>query len=262
MTKKPLIILLVAIAGMICAQEVANGRKAGKGLLTPNDVQQRRSGGFVTRMVAGKSFLFADTRKKGPTENAKLIKEMELFCEIPFVWRKIELTDTSPLMMAKHLLSNEPFAAVTIIKDGDADEPVLATFPEDGIAVINVTPLKDGVSESVFNDRFEKELWRSVAFAAGGIESMSPHCSLKYIKVPADLDALDCKMLSPEITSHITHNAFKFGFGRNVTTTYRNACREGWAPPPTNDYQKAIWDRVMAEKAAATNAPSTTPPAK
>ena len=163
------------------------------------------------------------------------------------------------MMMAKNLLSNELFAAVTIIKDGDADEPVLATFPENGIAVINVTPLKDGVPEAVVNDRFEKELWRSVAFAAGGIESMSPHCSLKYVKVPADLDGLDCKMLSPEVTSHISRNASKLEFGRKVTTTYRHACIEGWAPTPTNDYQRAVWDRVMAEKAARGSVGSYVP---
>ncbi len=27
-------------------------------------------------------------------------------------------------------------------------------------------------------------------------------------------------------------------------TTYRKACEEGWAPAPTNDVQKAIWDKV------------------
>ena len=35
-------------------------------------------------------------------------------------------------------------------------------------------------------------------------------------------------------------------------TTYRNAVREGWAPPPTNDFQRAVWDEI---KGAATNAP-------
>ena len=28
--------------------------------------------------------------------------------------------------------------------------------------------------------------------------------------------------------------------------TYKQACIEGWAPNPTNEYQKAIWDRVHA----------------
>ena len=29
-------------------------------------------------------------------------------------------------------------------------------------------------------------------------------------------------------------------------TIYRRACQEGWAPAPTNDVQKAIWDKVHA----------------
>ena len=31
-----------------------------------------------------------------------------------------------------------------------------------------------------------------------------------------------------------------------ATTNYKTACREGWAPAPTNDVQKAIWDKVHA----------------
>ena len=28
--------------------------------------------------------------------------------------------------------------------------------------------------------------------------------------------------------------------------TYLKACEEGWAPAPTNDVQKAIWEKVHA----------------
>ena len=28
--------------------------------------------------------------------------------------------------------------------------------------------------------------------------------------------------------------------------TYMKACQEGWAPPPTNDVQKAVWEKVHA----------------
>ena len=27
-------------------------------------------------------------------------------------------------------------------------------------------------------------------------------------------------------------------------STYKKACEEGWAPNPTNEFQKAIWDKV------------------
>ena len=29
-----------------------------------------------------------------------------------------------------------------------------------------------------------------------------------------------------------------------IYDTYDRACQEGWAPAPTNDVQKAIWDEV------------------
>jgi hypothetical protein len=31
-------------------------------------------------------------------------------------------------------------------------------------------------------------------------------------------------------------------------TTYRNAVMEGWAPAPTNDIQRAVWDAVKSAK--------------
>ncbi len=38
------------------------------------------------------------------------------------------------------------------------------------------------------------------------------------------------------------------GFEPAVVATYLTACREGWAPAPTNAFQKAIWERALSEK--------------
>lgn len=38
------------------------------------------------------------------------------------------------------------------------------------------------------------------------------------------------------------------GFEPAVVATYLTACREGWAPAPTNDFQRAIWERALSEK--------------
>ena len=40
-----------------------------------------------------------------------------------------------------------------------------------------------------------------------------------------------------------------FGTILNVISesfTHKKACQEGWAPAPTNDVQKAIWEKVHA----------------
>jgi hypothetical protein len=39
-----------------------------------------------------------------------------------------------------------------------------------------------------------------------------------------------------------------WGIERAERMTYEVACREGFAPAPTNDIQKAIWERIKADK--------------
>ena len=64
---------------------------------------------------------------------------------------------------------------------------------------------------------------------------------------PAGLDAL------PDAPGPASHNALMdaaraHGIGLVRLATYRTACIEGWAPPPTNDVQRTIWERVHSEK--------------
>ena len=42
------------------------------------------------------------------------------------------------------------------------------------------------------------------------------------------------------------NNAKLMGVAVRRRVSYRKACQEGWAPAPTNDIQKAIWDKVHA----------------
>ena len=37
-----------------------------------------------------------------------------------------------------------------------------------------------------------------------------------------------------------------FGVKKERRIPYRVAVQEGWAAPPTNDYQKAVWNEVHA----------------
>ena len=37
-----------------------------------------------------------------------------------------------------------------------------------------------------------------------------------------------------------------YGVNPEKIVSYRKACEEGWAPQPTNDFQKAVWDDVHA----------------
>ena len=45
-----------------------------------------------------------------------------------------------------------------------------------------------------------------------------------------------------------------------IKATYLRACHLGWAPPPTNDVQRAIWEKIKAEKERGPTKPITIPP--
>ena len=49
----------------------------------------------------------------------------------------------------------------------------------------------------------------------------------------------------------ISHALPQMGIPQIRRVSYKNACEEGWAPAPTNEFQKAIWEKVKAEKEAA-----------
>ncbi len=67
----------------------------------------------------------------------------------------------------------------------------------------------------------------------------------------------------PQVMGTAMSQAKAMGIGQVRRTTYKTACEEGWAPPPANEFQKAVAERIAAKKAAsdATNAPAP-PPAK
>lgn len=222
----------------------------------------RRTGGFITRRYPGASFVFADTRSDTLLPD-KLIGEIQEGCQIPVERRKVSPDGRQPIQIATELLSDpSAVGGVVVIYDGTAGQPVLTVFPENRITLLNVTPLRTDATPEMFMARLTKEMWRSISFTAGGTSANTPFCVMQPILSPADLDKLKCEMANPDVTGQIYNHARKFGFGVIETSTYRAACKAGWAPPPTNEFQKAIWERVKAEKERGPTNPITIPPPK
>lgn len=211
------------------------------------EVAMRRHGGTCQRRLPGKSFLFLDCRTAAADDFAAIRSQIEEASEVPCAWRKGELTDGAcPVALAKGALGKD-FAGVAVLTSGRPDASTLTVLPEDCIAVLNVTPYyADG--EAKGRERFEKELWRVVAFACGGVNSFIPYCVMKTVTKPSDLDKIECKQFNPDIGEMVKRDLGKWGFGRVETLNYRAACREGWAPAPTNEWQQAIWDKAQLER--------------
>ena len=149
---------------------------------------------------------------------------------------------------------------VVALVDCDDDVPVIAA-PEAGWAIVNVRPLSaDGPDQAKLNARTGKEIWRAFAFANGAGFSAAKPCVLQQTSTLSDLDAVTMPVPSPEQHNKLIDCAVARGIAPIRLGTYRTACREGWAPLPTNDIQRAILMEVQADKERGPTNPITIPP--
>ena len=80
--------------------------------------------------------------------------------------------------------------------------------------------------------------------AAGSTDTEWDHCLLGPITSLKGLDNIDSEAVSPEPAPKIAKHLTKLGILPFKRVTYRQACQEGWAPPPQNEFQKSIWQKV------------------
>ena len=124
----------------------------------------------------------------------------------------------------------------------DPSRPGLVVVPEEGWATVNVAKYGD----KNLAERVNKELWRAFSFVCGAADTGTAHCLLRPIFKPEDLDSDDAKTISPVPLMNMDAHIKAMGIKKFLRTTYKQACISGWAPAPTNDIQKAIWDKVHA----------------
>ena len=128
----------------------------------------------------------------------------------------------------------------------DPDMPTLLAAPEDRWVAVNVAPLKAGAGEkrAFFAARVNKELTRGFCLLAGAQDSNYPNALVGCVTKAEDLDKFfDC-VLPVDVPARFPNYVKGYGVTPAEITTYRMACQEGWASAPTNDVQKAIWDKV------------------
>ena len=124
--------------------------------------------------------------------------------------------------------------------------PMSLVAPEGRWAFVNVAPLATGRGEKpqFFNARVRKEIARVAGILFGGIGSGYRGNLMSFATSAADLDKRDSERVPADVV--MRSSSFLLGIGVRPfrRTSYRRACQEGWAPAPTNDIQKAIWNEV------------------
>jgi hypothetical protein len=125
--------------------------------------------------------------------------------------------------------------------------PTLLVLPESRCAIVNVTELAKGCKDdAALEERATKEITRGFCFAFGSGYSSRAGGVMDPIISHDELDQILVDVIGLDILPAVSRSAEQFGIGRFKRTTYLKACEEGWAPAPTNDVQKAIWDKVHA----------------
>lgn len=137
--------------------------------------------------------------------------------------------------------------AIVLIDDGDA--PIALIAPEEHWAVVNVGKLAKGRDDKELTGEFlasrcRKELIRTFTHLCAGCSTQFEGNVLGVSKIE-DLDTVQ-----EFIPLDMKYKYLNFMKGIGVTpatiASYEHACKEGWAPAPTNDIQKTVWDKVHA----------------
>ena len=135
-------------------------------------------------------------------------------------------------------------ASLFIIDDDKM--PVILVAPENAWAIVNVAVIAKETRPVFFEMRTKKQMSRAFAFLCGASNSQYPRALTRGIIDERDLDKNPDIQLPVDVLTRFRTYMEPLGVKPSILVPYRRAVEEGWAPTPTNDVQKAIWDKVHA----------------
>ena len=159
---------------------------------------------------------------------------------------KIEAADPGADPVSAVRNSKSPVTVAVVANDST---PALLVSPDEGWAVVNVNKLDAGLNtpaakEKFLPSRFRKQFIRAFVLACTGTGSQYKQ-NFFWAKSIQDLD-LYREFIPQDSANNCKERLADKGVTPLKYTVYIRACHEGWAPQPTNDVQKAIWDKVHA----------------
>ena len=128
----------------------------------------------------------------------------------------------------------------------DVSLPAILVAPENRWALVNIAPIAKEKRPAYFEARVKKELSRGLAYLCGAANSQYPRALTRGIVNHADLDKNPDLSLPVDVIQRFKTYMESLDVRPAMMSTYIKACREGWAPPPTNDVQRVIWNQVHA----------------
>lgn len=176
--------------------------------------------------------------------------------KVAIINQQSKLPDTDCQAVAKMLAEqtqcnivadNDEKATIRLYLIDAPNEPVMLLAPEDHWGKLNLARMVEDLpgeraKKKFFAPRARKMIIKALSLLMGGGGSQFPG----NIMNTATMRELDQCQESIPVDMVDNYLAYLKAVGVKPVekTTYRKACREGWAPAPTNAIQKAIWDEV------------------
>ena len=223
------------------------------------EAEMAKFGGTVVKPSNGKSVLLADMTANGDEFAETFVKRSTMMLHLTFDVKKVAAPEGDVGKTVRSLKDKAHPAVIALVdRPGEA---ALGVFPEEAVAFVNIAPLK--AADAIrYKARVNKELWRAVGFALGGYAMARPGCVMDAVFSVSELDKIPSAQLMPTRYGFIYKSAAKLDIPDGRAVPYVKALREGWAPPATNDAQRAAvqkWEEVKAKRAAKEAAKKAAP---
>ena len=240
--KTTTLIAVAALAG--AALDAAAEKPAGNAAETREQRHYRLRGGDIERPDSFRGKVaFIDTQSRVAFTNVALaagtLREATA-CNV--------VAERAPAGKPEDFLRSTGAAVVVVVVD-DESTPAMLVAPEDHWGVVNVAKLVDDLPTEKARARFvgsrtTKEVIRAFSLLCGGGSSQFPGNMMNATslrKLDTTVDSIPVDMVG-----YYQEYLKTLGVTVRAVTDYKTACREGWAPAPTNDVQRAIWNKVRA----------------
>lgn len=217
---------------------------------------------MVTLAPTGKVVRVVDAQRQVPRQVVEnVVSNIAQTLTVPVLASTLECRGESLTDMVKKGMEM-PKTGVLVALVSDKSAPALLVAPEAGWATVNVSALADDLPPAdVLGVRVQKEIWRGLAMTLGAANSQMQPCLMSNVTSLESLDQNKMMVPSPEPIMKMFQGVKARGILPGRRATYRRACEQGWAPAPTNDVQRAIFEQVKADKERGpTNPLKITPP--
>ena len=237
-------IIVASLLSLTISAEVTNTGKRTR----PPRRPYTPSGGIVEKKYTGNVLRIINTQDIISADKVQQIaQEMRWQALLPFeVMTKNMLAGESPMKIATDSVNVNNVGAIVLVINEET-LPIVLTAPEQRWTILNINSIKtDAKSIEKIEERFTKLLWIAIGRTLGAGYSSYKPCVMAPFKDIVGLDNNPAKKPCPEPFNKMIDTGAAYGIKTINIASYRKACQEGWAPAPTNDIQKAIWDKVHA----------------